>query len=242
LIYRNINTGHFIDRPNRFIAHVEIDGKTETVHVKNTGRCKELLIPGAEVVLSKLDNPKRKTKYDLIAVYKEKLGLVNIDSQAPNHVVQEWLEELSFDLVKPEYTYDKSRIDFYMEKGKRRFLLEVKGCTLEINGMWYIFPQIRGLGMTPISDNYSIRSLREAKDYLKDPVLGVRLVEISKALLELNTSDPHAVFGSPDDLKLRSCMTLFERVDPQNPVFGDVLDKYYRGERDQRTLEILDEE
>ena len=121
-------------------------------------------------------------------------------------------------------------------------LQEVKSGRKRTHWMWYIFPQIRGLGMTPISDNYSIRSLREAKDYLKDPVLGVRLVEISKALLELNTSDPHAVFGSPDDLKLRSCMTLFERADPQNPVFGDVLDKYYRGERDQRTLEILDEE
>jgi sugar fermentation stimulation protein A len=139
LIYKNITTGGFIDRPNRFIAHVEIDGLTDTVHVKNTGRCKELLIPGAEVVLSKSDNPKRKTKYDLIAVYKEKLGLINIDSQAPNHVAQEWLEELPFDLVKPEYTYDKSRIDFYMEKGKRRFLLEVKGCTLERDGIGY-FP------------------------------------------------------------------------------------------------------
>ena len=139
MIYKNITTGGFIDRPNRFIAHVEIDGLTDTVHVKNTGRCKELLIPGAEVVLSKSDNPKRKTKYDLIAVYKEKLGLVNIDSQAPNHVVQEWLEELPFELVKPEYTYDKSRIDFYMEKGKRRFLLEVKGCTLERDGIGY-FP------------------------------------------------------------------------------------------------------
>ena len=121
-------------------------------------------------------------------------------------------------------------------------LQEVKSGRKRTHWMWYIFPQIHGLGMTPISDYYSIRSLREAKDYLKDPVLGARLVEISKALLELNTSDPHAVFGSPDDLKLRSCMTLFERADPQNPVFGDVLDKYYRGERDQRTLEILDEE
>lgn len=139
MIYKNITTGGFIDRPNRFIAHVEIDGLTDTVHVKNTGRCKELLIPGAEVVLSKSDNPKRKTKYDLIAVYKEKLGLVNIDSQAPNHVVQEWLEELPFDLVKPEYTYDKSRIDFYMEKGEKCFLLEVKGCTLERDGIGY-FP------------------------------------------------------------------------------------------------------
>lgn len=121
-------------------------------------------------------------------------------------------------------------------------LQEVKSGRKRTHWMWYIFPQIHGLGMTPISDYYSIRSLREAKDYLKDPVLGARLVEISKALLELNTSDPHAVFGSPDDLKLRSCMTLFERADPQNPLFGDVLDKYYRGERDQRTLEILDEE
>lgn len=120
-------------------------------------------------------------------------------------------------------------------------LQEVKSGRKRTHWMWYIFPQIHGLGMTPISDYYSIRSLREAKDYLKDLVLGARLVEISKALLELNTFDPHAVFGSPDDLKLRSCMTLFERADPQNPVFGDVLDKYYRGERDQRTLEILDE-
>lgn len=121
-------------------------------------------------------------------------------------------------------------------------LQEVKSGRKRTHWMWYIFPQIHGLGMTPISDYYSIRSLREAKDYLKDPVLGARLVEISKALLELNTSDLHVVFGSPDDLKLRSCMTLFERADPQNPVFGDVLDKYYRGERDQRTLEILDKE
>lgn len=147
MIYKSITTGHFIDRPNRFIAHVEIDGIPETVHVKNTGRCKELLISGAEVILSKSENPKRKTACDLIAVYKPSLGLVNIDSQAPNHVVQEWLEELPFDLVKPEYTYDQSRIDFYMEKGKERFLLEVKGCTLEINGTGYFpdAPTARGV-------------------------------------------------------------------------------------------------
>ena len=121
-------------------------------------------------------------------------------------------------------------------------LQEVKSGQKRTHWMWYIFPQVHGLGMTSISDYYSIKSLQEAQDYLKDPALGARLVEISKALLELNTSDPHAVFGSPDDLKLRSCMTLFARADPQNPVFEDVLDKYYRGERDQRTLEILDED
>lgn len=139
MIYSNITRGRFLDRPNRFIAHVEMAGKMETVHVKNTGRCRELLLPGTEVILSRSDNPKRKTRYDLTAVYKSGLGLVNIDSQAPNHVVQEWLAELPFDRIKPEYVYDKSRIDFFMEKGSERFLLEVKGCTLEIGGVGY-FP------------------------------------------------------------------------------------------------------
>ena len=115
--YRNIILGKFIDRPNRFIAHVDIDGCVKTVHVKNTGRCKELLLPEARVVLEKSDNPNRKTAYDLIAVYKEKLGWVNIDSQAPNKVAGEWLETRGFDYVKPECKYGDSRIDFYMEKG-----------------------------------------------------------------------------------------------------------------------------
>ena len=90
--YKNTEPAIFIERPNRFIANVDINGKTETVHVKNTGRCRELLIPGSKVILEKSDNPDRKTKYDLVAVYKENLGLVNIDSQAPNKVVKEWLE------------------------------------------------------------------------------------------------------------------------------------------------------
>ena len=89
--YKNILKGAFIERPNRFIARVEIEGKVETVHVKNTGRCKELLIPGVEVILEKSDNPARKTAYDLIAVYKAGLGLINIDSQAPNKAAAEYL-------------------------------------------------------------------------------------------------------------------------------------------------------
>lgn len=131
--------GKFIDRPNRFVAHVEIDGVIETVHVKNTGRCRELLLPGAEVCLGVSDNPKRKTRYDLVAVYKENLGWVNIDSQVPNKVVKEWLEKQTYDVIKPEYVYGDSRIDFYMEKGDQKYLMEVKGCTLEINGIGY-FP------------------------------------------------------------------------------------------------------
>lgn len=137
--YQNVCAGIFVDRPNRFIAHVEINGHMETVHVKNTGRCRELLVPGADVVLSCAENPRRKTAYDLIAVYKPHLGLVNIDSQAPNHVTREWLDHLNFDLIRPEYSYDRSRIDFYMEKVGKSYLLEVKGCTLERDGIGY-FP------------------------------------------------------------------------------------------------------
>ena len=137
--YRKIVKGIFVDRPNRFIAHVEIEGRLETVHVKNTGRCKEILIPGVEVILAEGDNPNRKTRYDLVAAYKKGFGLINIDSQAPNQVVKEWLSKQDYDFVKPEYQYGKSRIDFYMEKGTTRFLMEVKGCTLEREGIGY-FP------------------------------------------------------------------------------------------------------
>ena len=129
----------FIDRPNRFIAHVDLNGIVETAHVKNTGRCKELLIKGVTVILEESDNESRKTKYDLIAVYKENFGLINIDSQAPNKVAKEWLESKDYTYIKPEYTYGNSRIDFYMEKDDRKYLMEVKGCTLERDGIGY-FP------------------------------------------------------------------------------------------------------
>lgn len=136
--YKDICDGIFISRPNRFIAHVRMGGTDTAVHVKNTGRCRELLMPGARVILNRSDNPNRKTDYDLIGVYKEG-KLFNIDSQAPNQVVKEWLELQDFDRVRPEYVYGNSRIDFYMEKGSIRYLLEVKGCTLEVGGVGY-FP------------------------------------------------------------------------------------------------------
>ena len=139
MIYNNITKAFFIDRPNRFVAHVNINGSIETVHVKNTGRCKELLIPGAEVWLTASDNPLRKTAYDLVAVRKSNGILFNIDSQAPNKVAYEWLKEQNFDRIVPEHTYGNSRVDFYMERGEERFLMEVKGCTLEVDGVGY-FP------------------------------------------------------------------------------------------------------
>ena len=142
--YDDIRFARFKDRPNRFTAHVELNGTEETVHVKNTGRCRELLLPDSRVALEKSSNPERKTRYDLISVYKDNLGWVNIDSMAPNAVVKEWLEQGDtpfgeITLLKPEFRYGASRVDFYLECEGRRCLIEVKGCTLERNGTGY-FP------------------------------------------------------------------------------------------------------
>ena len=144
MIYENVTRAVFRKRLNRFAAEVDTDGHTDTVHVKNTGRLKELLISGAEVWLTAPGTPGRKTEYDLVAVRKENGMLFNIDSQAANAVVKEWLAGQGYSAVIPEYTYGDSRIDFYMEKDAgmeepERFLLEVKGCTLEKNGIGY-FP------------------------------------------------------------------------------------------------------
>ncbi len=147
--YNQIVYGTFVDRPNRFIAHVEVDGILETVHVKNTGRCKELLVPGCKVVLAVADNPARKTKYDLVATYKEQQfhGWINMDSQAPNQLAYEWLQQQEYTYIKPEYKFGDSRIDFYMERGEEKFLMEVKGCTLEVDGIGYFpdAPTLRGV-------------------------------------------------------------------------------------------------
>lgn len=140
--YKNIKQGKFISRPNRFIAYIEIDGKTEICHVKNTGRCKELLIPDATVFVQEFDTDHRKTKYDLISVYKGE-RLINMDSQIPNKVFHEWIltgnlfEEIAF--IKPECKYKNSRFDFYIETMKRKIFVEVKGVTLEENGV-ALFP------------------------------------------------------------------------------------------------------
>jgi len=149
LKYGEVREALFLRRKNRFVADVMLPEAGEVaVHVKNTGRLRELLLPGARVILAKADNPARKTPYDLIGVYrKEKDGterLFNIDSQAPNAVVREWLERQGFDLVRPEYTWGNSRMDFYMERengteSPERYLMEVKGCTLDRDGIGY-FP------------------------------------------------------------------------------------------------------
>ena len=132
--YSKIYEGIFISRPNRFIANVLIDGVETVCHVKNTGRCRELLIPGTKVLLEKSDNPNRKTKYDLVKVYKGE-RLINMDSSAPNKVFEEFLRTggLGFipEHIKAEYSHGDSRFDFYFERDGVKALAEVKGVTLE---------------------------------------------------------------------------------------------------------------
>lgn len=159
--YTNTITGEFKSRPNRFIAFVDVNGTLEKCHVKNTGRCKELLIPGVKVVLSIADNPERSTKFDLIAVYKGDM-LVNIDSQAPNKVVVESIHGIpGFEdvTVQPEYKYGNSRIDVFAFTENRKILMEIKGVTLENNRL-ALFPDApteRGL-----------KHIRELESSMKD--------------------------------------------------------------------------
>lgn len=140
--YKRIQEGFFVERPNRFIAHIEIDGRIEVVHVKNTGRCQELLIPGVKVYVQKAENPERKTQWDLIAVIKGD-RIINMDSQITNYVVKEWLEQGNLiediTLIKSEVTYAKSRFDLYVETATRKIFIEIKGVTLERNNV-VLFP------------------------------------------------------------------------------------------------------
>ena len=144
LKYANHTEAIFVKRPNRFIAVVLINGIEETVHVKNTGRCQELLMEGVKVILVESDNPNRKTRYDLVAVYRDGYGWINIDSMAPNQVVAEWLdsEDSMWEkdaYIRPECPYGASRIDFHLESKEEKVLMEVKGCTLVKVGMG-LFP------------------------------------------------------------------------------------------------------
>ena len=148
--YDNTVPAAFIRRINRFVAEVMIDGHAEQVHVKNTGRLQELLVPGAKVTLQKAADPTRKTAFDLISVYKPGLEWVNIDSLVPNALMKQWLAGQHYDVVKPEYTYGNSRFDFYMERQVEKYLTEVKGCTLAADmekgiGLFPDAPTLRGV-------------------------------------------------------------------------------------------------
>jgi uncharacterized protein (DUF1810 family) len=125
------------------------------------------------------------------------------------------------------------------ERDYRTAFLEIQNGRKQSHWIWYIFPQIQGLGFSGTSRFYAIENLREAQEYLSHPVLGPRLTEISQELLKLETQNATQVFGQPDDLKVRSSMTLFAAADPENPIFQQVLEKFFKGEKDTKTLQIL---
>ena len=134
LQYGEVRQAHFLERPNRFIAHVELEGETVVCHVKNTGRCRELLVPGATVYLERGTNPARRTAWDLIAVEKGH-RLINMDAQAPNRIFAQWIRQQEPGIaVHPEYRYGDSRLDFCLERPEGLHLVEVKGVTLEREG------------------------------------------------------------------------------------------------------------
>ena len=162
--YQNTLPAIFLSRKNRFAATVLLDGKEETVHVKNTGRLGELLTPGADVILQDCAAENRKTRYDLICVRKPELGWINIDSQATNKVMLDWLQDNGFSVIRPEYRHGNSRLDFYAEKDGEKYLIEVKGCTLECDGVGY-FP-----------DAPSERAVRHLKELMKAKQEGYRAV------------------------------------------------------------------
>ena len=189
--YSKIKKGIFIERPNRFIAFVEIDGKRETVHVKNTGRCGELLVPGATVILEDFtDRIDRKTKYDLIAVYKGD-RLVNMDSQAPNKVAGEYIEKIFPDagFVKAEAKKGESRLDYYIEPSNGKpIYMEVKGVTLEFDGV-VSFPDA--------PTERGIKHLRELSKCVEEGYRAVALFVIQMENVEYFTPNDlrHKAFG-----------------------------------------------
>ncbi|SDB66808.1 DNA/RNA nuclease SfsA [Butyrivibrio sp. INlla16] len=160
IIYENTVPALFIKRNNRFTAEVLVDGHRETVHVKNTGRLGELFLENAEVTLQNSDDPGRKTKYDLISVYRPEFEWINVDSLVPNKLMKQYLEP-RYDYVKAEYTYGNSRFDFYMEKDGEKYLTEVKGCTLS-------YDQKSGVGYFPDAPTErGIKHLQELTEAVK---------------------------------------------------------------------------
>lgn len=197
--YNNVKNAVFLFRKNRFIAEITVDGIPQLCHVKNTGRCKELLIPGARIFVQDFGpDTARKTRYDLISVYKENFGrtgktqLINIDSQAPNKIFREWLDTGTWQnpltYIKPEYTYGNSRFDFYMESGNTKILAEVKGVTLEEGQIAY-FP-----------DAPTERGLRHIRELCKSvqegyQAMAVFIVQMQDILSVSPNMQTHPAFG-----------------------------------------------
>lgn len=217
--YENIVKGRFLDRPNRFVALVEIDGEEKICHVKNTGRCRELLVPDCFVYLDKAKNPERKTKFDLVAVEKGQ-RLINMDSYAPNIAAGEFLSKLfPNSIIKSEYTYGNSRFDFYIEDNSRKILLEVKGVTLEQDGI-VMFP-----------DAPTERGLKHVNELISCTKKGYEayllfVIQMDKVKYFTPNNETHPQFGealkkaSQEGVKLLAydCLVKPDRMEINSPV------------------------
>lgn len=217
--YQRVVPGAFIARPNRFIAQVEVDGQTVTAHVKNTGRCKELLLPGARVYLERAENPARKTLYDLIAVEKGPL-LINMDAQAPNKVFGEWARSggiPGLTLLRPETTWGSSRFDFYWESATERGFVEVKGVTLEQDGVAR-FP-----------DAPTLRGVKHLRELIAARQQGYRaavcfVIQMTGVKFFSSNDDTHPEFGDALREAARSGVEVWAydcRVTPSSLVMAD---------------------
>lgn len=224
--YNTIEKATFIKRPNRFIAEVSIGGKTEVVHVKNTGRCKELLVDNATVYLEKSSNPLRKTKYDLVGVEKNTDKgsiLINMDSQVPNQIAFEWLPKSGLfskkAKIRREVTFGNSRFDLYVEDGERKAFIEVKGVTLENDGiaMFPDAPTERG-----------VKHLNELVSCLEDGYEAYILfvVQMKGVKLFKPNDITHSAFGdalrdadkSGVNVLAYDCIVTEESIEIRNPV------------------------
>lgn len=217
--YENIVKGRFLARPNRFVALVEIDGEEKICHVKNTGRCRELLVPDCFVYLDKAKNPERKTKFDLVAVEKGQ-RLINMDSYAPNIAAGEFLSKLfPNSIIKSEYTYGNSRFDFYIEDNSRKILLEVKGVTLEQDGI-VMFP-----------DAPTERGLKHVNELISCTKKGYEayllfVIQMDKVKYFTPNNETHPQFGealkkaSQEGVKLLAydCLVKPDRMEINSPV------------------------
>jgi len=231
--YGKTEIATFLSRPNRFIANCIVNGEKKVCHVKNTGRCKELLTKGCQVILEDFTYSNRKTKYDLIQVYKND-RLINMDSQAPNKAVKEFLPSfLGVNYIKPEYSFGSSRIDFYAEKGDEKYLIEVKGCTLEQDGICYFpdAPTERGLkhiieltNATKLGYKCIVFILIQmsnvkyfAPNYLTMPGLAEAMIEAKKQGVEIVAYDSivsvgELKVGKPVEVKLEDKSALVNLV------------------------------
>lgn len=184
--YENTVQGIFVERTSQFTAEVLIDGQTEYAHIRNTGRLTDLLVPKAKITLQRAENPERKTNFDLISVYRPKLKWVNIDSLAPNELIRQDLENMNYyDVIIPEYTYGSSRFDFYMEKDGKKYLQEVKGCTLADSTK-------RGVGLFP--DAPSERAVK----HLDELTAAAKEGYFCSIVLVIQMNSIHLVFPNTD--------------------------------------------